>query len=285
MVKHANLFMLILVIYIQALGSALVFFAFYSETYFNIAISIQILQPVSSVLSFAVPFAAYLLITKRKLSETLPLKPLNPVNLTLVVCISIAVIPVLMLISAVSSALFDNNAAVFLEEMMTLPAAAVMISVAVIPAVFEEIIFRGIILTNCKDIGIKKAAVISGLFFALIHMDLQQFFYAFVMGVILSSLVYYTKSIFAPVVSHFVVNASAIALSYAAADISETFPLLPALIISMPVLFMAFKYFVSYNEKNLTVEININDSAVNKVFTWEFWAVLCLYVIIAVIFI
>jgi len=48
----------------------------------------------------------------------------------------------------------------------------------------------------------------NGLFFGIIHLNPQQFSYAFVLGVIFAYMVYYTRSIWAGILPHFIFNAS-----------------------------------------------------------------------------
>jgi len=285
-VKRANLFMLLLLIYMQALMIALLFVSVFIETLFGIVLPLHLLQNASLILSFGAPFIVYLAATGQKIPDVLPLQPLGAVNTFYVIVITICVMPFMMAVSAVSSALFDNNAAVFLDEMMAFPAVTVTISVAVVPAVFEEITFRGVILSNYKHMSIKKAAVISGLFFGLMHMDLQQLPYAFLMGVVLAYLVIYTKSIFASVLSHFTVNASMVAISYLFAETppdaqgslgNDILSLAPFLMISVPLFVIAFMKFTQYNEKNIS-DRPVENLRRDNVATWEFWAMLAVYI-------
>ena len=278
MIKRANLFMLMLIIYVQAQSVVIAYFVFFLENY-GIHRSMMVLQDASLILSFGVPFVVYALVAKERLPQMLPLKRLDRVNLLLVVAMSISVIPLMMAVSAASAALFDNHAADFLHEMAMLPVLPVLVSIAVLPAVLEEFVFRGLILTNLKNLGIKKAALVSGLFFGFIHLDLQQMPYAFIMGVIFAYMVHYTQSIYASVLSHFILNASMVLLSYAAAgmDPDTEFPLLQAVLIAAPIFIAAFRYFISYNKRYVTEETAVGGELKHTPFTWEFWALVCVY--------
>ena len=48
----------------------------------------------------------------------------------------------------------------------------------------------------------------SGLYFGLMHLDGQQFLYAFAMGIVFCYMVYKTNSIFSSIISHFTINSS-----------------------------------------------------------------------------
>ncbi len=77
---------------------------------------------------------------------------------------------------------------------------------AILPAIFEEALFRGILL-NCFN-GMKGifAVLISALIFALYHQSLTQFLYQFIYGVALGYLAILAKSIIPCILAHFLNN-------------------------------------------------------------------------------
>ncbi len=85
---------------------------------------------------------------------------------------------------------------------------------AVIPAICEEFIYRGMILNGFRKFGSIAAIFISALFFALAHGSAMQFFYQFVLGVVLAAVVIKTGSIIASMVVHFVNNATVLIYNY-----------------------------------------------------------------------
>ena len=106
-------------------------------------------------------------------------------------------------INALSMVLFDNavtgtiNAA--RESLVT-----GIISLALIPAVVEECIYRGCIYHSIS--GKKKAVIISALFFALMHMNFNQMSYAFVLGLLFAVIMGKTDNLSVSVVIHFLFN-------------------------------------------------------------------------------
>ena len=169
------------------------------------------------------------------------------------------------------------------DEMQSFPVAAALFAAAFLPAVLEETAFRGIVLSELNGLGIKKAALISGFFFAVMHMDLQQFLYAFLVGFLFAYMVRYTRSVLAVVISHFTVNASAVFIGYAApaAGGGASFPLIPALLVSVPALIFAARYFLTHNKNRFTEEIPLEENDKKKrILTWEFWAVCVAYLAI-----
>ncbi|MBE5736332.1 MAG: CPBP family intramembrane metalloprotease [Clostridiales bacterium] len=89
--------------------------------------------------------------------------------------------------------------------------------VAVIPAIAEEFLHRGLLLQGIKHIGFKKAIIISSLMFALLHFNIQQVFYAFVLGLIMGFVSVVAKNIWPAVIIHFVNNAISVYIDFASA--------------------------------------------------------------------
>ena len=89
--------------------------------------------------------------------------------------------------------------------------------VAVCPAFCEEFLHRGLVLQGIKHMGFKKAIVISSLLFALLHFNVQQVSYAFVIGLILGFVAVVSKNIYPAIIIHFVNNAISTYLDFASA--------------------------------------------------------------------
>ncbi len=96
--------------------------------------------------------------------------------------------------------------------------------VAVLPALFEEILHRGFLLNNYrKTVGTKRAIVYSSLLFGLMHLNISQFFYAAILGAFIAILVIATGSIWAGIIVHFINNGLNIYLSAAANTSSDIY--------------------------------------------------------------
>lgn len=85
-------------------------------------------------------------------------------------------------------------------------AVLMIFSLAVFPAVTEEFVFRGIMMREYRMLGSLLPMVISSLLFAFIHFDLLQFPIYFVLGFILSWMVFLTRSVISAVIAHIVYN-------------------------------------------------------------------------------
>lgn len=86
-----------------------------------------------------------------------------------------------------------------------------LVTIAVIPALSEEIVYRGVILSGYReeDTSFKKIAA-SAFLFAALHMNFNQMSYAFVLGMLMAVLVELTGSILPSIWMHFCINGSSV---------------------------------------------------------------------------
>ncbi len=88
---------------------------------------------------------------------------------------------------------------------------------ALLPAICEETLHRGFLLGANGRFGMKKTILISGLLFGLLHLNIEQFFYASIIGVFLGYLCFVANSIYPCMIIHFMNNALSVLLSFASA--------------------------------------------------------------------
>lgn len=95
-----------------------------------------------------------------------------------------------------------------------------LLMIAIIPAIGEELLFRGIIMRLFKEWtkNIHVAILISAALFSFIHFQFYGFLPRFMMGVMFGYMLYWSGSIWVPVLAHFVNNAAAVVVAYLAAN-------------------------------------------------------------------
>ncbi len=81
-----------------------------------------------------------------------------------------------------------------------------LITVAVFPAIAEELIFRGVIYRYLRSHGRAFAAIASSLLFGLIHLNVQQFLFAACMGLVLCYAYERSGKLIIPMLLHFLNN-------------------------------------------------------------------------------
>ncbi|MEC9209994.1 MAG: CPBP family intramembrane glutamic endopeptidase [Bacteroidota bacterium] len=91
-----------------------------------------------------------------------------------------------------------------------------LIVIAVVPAIGEELLFRGYLQQKiCKWLKTPHTAiVIIAFLFSVIHLDPEGIIPRFVLGVLLGYLYYWSGSLWLPILAHFVNNAQAVIFSY-----------------------------------------------------------------------
>ncbi len=91
-----------------------------------------------------------------------------------------------------------------------------LLAVALLPAVCEEPLFRGLILSGLRPLGRWPAVAASALLFAFLHGSIYQLLPTFFLGVLLGWLVVRTGSLVPSVLAHALNNAIALATAYVA---------------------------------------------------------------------
>lgn len=89
-----------------------------------------------------------------------------------------------------------------------------LVLLAVVPAIVEELLFRGIIYNGLKQYGKKTAIIVSAVLFALIHGNVDQTVYPILFGIILAYIVYKTDNIVYAMIAHFVNNAIVLVFNF-----------------------------------------------------------------------
>ncbi len=89
-----------------------------------------------------------------------------------------------------------------------------LISTAVLPAVFEEMSFRGILLERLRPFGDRFAVVVSALLFGLAHGNIIQIPFAFVLGLFFGYIVVRTNNILLAMLLHFLNNGISVLFEY-----------------------------------------------------------------------
>ena len=90
-----------------------------------------------------------------------------------------------------------------------------IVGTSLLPGFGEELIHRGMSLNVAKNNGIKRAILLTALLFGLAHLNIGQFGYAFVVGLILGAVTFITRSIFPAMIIHATSNFCSVYMSFA----------------------------------------------------------------------
>ncbi|MBP2072349.1 membrane protease YdiL (CAAX protease family) [Thermoanaerobacterium butyriciformans] len=106
-------------------------------------------------------------------------------------------------------------------------------------ALCEEILTRGLILRSYEMRGSIKAVVISGLMFAVLHLNVQNFLSVVFLGCLLGFLVHRTDSIYASVLGHFTNNTLVLVIQYVSYNVSKEISPKPGTLVKMNIPFVS----------------------------------------------
>lgn len=126
----------------------------------------------------------------------------------------------------------------------------VMLVIAVLPAIFEELFFRGVLLRGLRGLPVWASALICGALFSLFHQNPAQTLYQFFCGVAFALLAIRSGSILPTVVAHFCNNAFVLCVE----KFKWQTDMLPILIASAICLVASVAYLVVYAVKGRNEE-------------------------------
>lgn len=203
---------------------------FRANTYFVIILLLQLFLPVYKIFEilnindvrlklflshsiiFIIPAIVFLIVTKQSVRKALKLNKLYLKDAALLILLAFICQPIMMFFSLISQFFFENEIGNFVGAIVDTPYIILLLLIAVLPAITEEITIRGVVLSGYENINTYFACAVTGLLFGIMHLDAQQFLYATILGFILALAVRITNSIFASVLIHFFVNGTSITL-------------------------------------------------------------------------
>ena len=166
-----------------------------------------------------IPALAYVVFLRPKTVDGVSMAVVSPLTTALTVVLTFLVMPLVMFINSISSLFVENGVDDTMNYIVNNnPLWLNLVIIALLPAVVEEFIFRGLIFNGYKRRNPLAAIVLSAVLFGLIHMNINQFSYAFVIGIIFGLMAYATGSLLPSILSHFIINGTSVVISYMAAD-------------------------------------------------------------------
>lgn len=142
-------------------------------------------------------------------------------NIGRILLFTFCIMPAISLINAVSTIFVENHAAATMEVVISNPLWVNVLLIGIVPGICEEYLFRGLIFNGYSKKNPVRAMLMSSLLFGLIHMNVNQFLYAFVMGMVLCLLVYATKTVASSMIAHCFFNSYNVIMAYSAMEILE----------------------------------------------------------------
>ncbi|AAK78463.1 hypothetical protein BJV85_003534 [Clostridium acetobutylicum] len=207
-ITKANIFFLALIV-LQIIGGTIIQ-QFNTKLRPNFAIALIVTQIVLLI----IPNLVYILVTRQSFKKVLRFNPINFKSAFIIILVALFFIPIASFLANFTGLFFRNNVETVIRNMKGTPLLEMIFVLGIVPAFCEELLVRGSILSAYKGISIKKAALINGFLFGVLHLNPPQFLYTFALGTILSYLVYSCDSIFASMIAHFIFNSFSAVVSW-----------------------------------------------------------------------
>lgn len=184
---------------------------------------------IQGLLMFGLPLVLYSLFLRTKPKNVFKTCNYRPIN-TATVFISLGLGACMFVVNIAVSSVFNGIITFFGYETPISFGQTVEISasfgnfmldvllVAVLPALCEEFLHRGLLLQGTKHSGFTKSIIISSVLFGFMHLNVSQVSYAIVLGLIMGFASVVAKNIWVPIIMHFTNNFISVYLDYASVN-------------------------------------------------------------------
>ena len=211
--KTYSYLLICLVLYnVLAILVSLVFELLIGDSNENISMLMNIVLLVVPQYLIAFPITALLIKRKNTKSVEQAEKIKVPVKTlagTICLCFSATIVSgfVVNFISIVTTILTDKIMIDPVTELLyDIPYAIIFVLTIILAPITEELLFRKWFIDITEKYGKTLSAFSAALCFALFHANINQFFYAFMIGFILSVIYIKTKKIIYPIIIHVIFN-------------------------------------------------------------------------------
>ncbi|MBO5459275.1 MAG: CPBP family intramembrane metalloprotease, partial [Lachnospira sp.] len=148
------------------------------------------------------PAVVYVILFKINIIKCMPYRKLKVTDGVLSLLIGYALIPLILFVSNLTTLFSTNYLQDSMSELTSYPFLVQLFLIAVVPAVVEEFVFRGLIYHSYRKNGILGAAVLSAVVFGFMHLNINQLSYALIMGVVFALMVEVTGSMYSAMLAH-----------------------------------------------------------------------------------
>ena len=172
-----------------------------------------IYMPVESVLvlselTILVPAVIYVLIKRPNIVNDLGFRPIKAGTFFMCLLLTCLILPVAGFFNVLSQLFVSNTMAQMSDELLGGNNTVILILGAFYGPFCEEFVFRSVFASGYERItGPLRAGLISGMLFALVHMNVNQAAYAFVMGFVFCIINKAAGSVYPSMIIHICINA------------------------------------------------------------------------------
>lgn len=166
-----------------------------------------LIYSVAYFLSFMLPAVLFKIISRSKPYRKVKLNIRFSKNTALTVFAGMATVRAAVFINALLVQSISGGYAVPEDSPTVYGLILNVIYIALVPAICEEFLFRGVFLENMLPYGKLGAIVGSAILFGIMHQNAAQLFYATVAGIVFAIVYIKTESLWTGMLTHFLNNA------------------------------------------------------------------------------
>lgn len=170
---------------------------------------------VSQMIIIVPGLVFYVFITR----ENIPFrmyKPIKPLSVLLLLVFTWLLMPLVTAANAFSQLFTKNELMDISGSILSLPFIPMVLIMGIVGPFCEEFVFRGLI-NNCFVYQTGRyvaSGLVSGLFFGLMHMNFNQFCYAFILGLVFALIDEVLESTWPSFICHAIVNTQNVCMLY-----------------------------------------------------------------------
>jgi membrane protease YdiL (CAAX protease family) len=174
---------------------------------------------LSEMLIF-IPALAILLFYGDRILVLVPLKKIRIQSALMIVLYVLLLFPLVVFVNSLSMLFVENTVVGLADEITGFPFWEMLLSIGIFGPFVEEFVFRGVILQSFQRTGrIIGSILLSSLMFGMMHLNLNQFAYGAVMGIMFALLVEATGSVLASFIAHALFNSAEVVMIFAEGDV------------------------------------------------------------------
>lgn len=141
-------------------------------------------------------------------------RPVKISTLLMTVLCTVLIMPLVTVLNALTMFFTDNAVAALQGEILDMPFPVMLFMIGIFGPFCEEFVFRGIMYRSYRKGAGVGAVLLSAFTFGLMHMNFNQAFYAFGIGIFLALLVEAAGSLWASVCCHMFFNSCQVVFMY-----------------------------------------------------------------------
>ena len=179
-----------------------------------------ILNNFLSEMMIFIPALAIVFFHGDKISVLVPFKKIRIPSALLIPLYVLLLFPLVVFINSLSMLFVDNTVVEMADQILELPIWQMILSIGIFGPFIEEFVFRGVILQSYQRTGrIVGSIVLSSILFGMMHLNINQFAYGAVMGIMFALLVEATGSVLSSFLAHALFNTAEVVLMYMEKDV------------------------------------------------------------------